>query len=201
MFTDLCYNEIKKGGAFVVVAFIIGIVVFFISLIFALLYLMGGFFKNIGFGGFGFGGLVFLAWPIFCLTIEFSIYHYAPEAWWVAVLFIIFNSFLIINLSIVMDCSAVFSKNSIYRVSVCFPFLKRYTYDDVVGYVMKKSSGYVRMRKVFTYDVEIFFNDNKTVFLCFGNESDKKVSYIKKILQDNHCKSNGRPRRRYRIRR
>ena len=62
---------------------------------------------------------------------------------------------------------------------------------------MNYSSGiihirYVGPKKVITYDFEIYFNDKMYSEFSVNKHNNKKITYIKKLLEENHCKKNGK---------
>ena len=99
--------------------------------------------------------------------------------------------------------SAIFTKNNIYRLTK-FLVWKKYSYDDVIGYVIKKSAGRVLgrfgQRTVVTLDVEIYFRDNQYADFSTKDQNNKKIAYIKQLLQDHHCHRNGRIKHKPRLR-
>lgn len=178
---------------------IIGTVFFVLSALLGLLVLFGAMFKNIGATHFGmFGTLFFLLFPCFCFGAEVMLYRTAPHVWGLAWFFIVLNVYFLVLQYIHFVGSAVFTGSSIYRLTR-FLVWKRHSYDDVIGYVMKKSSGRIRFksgsRKVVTFDVEIYFNDNQYASFSTKDQSSRKVEYITKLLEEHHCRRNGRKKR------
>lgn len=62
---------------------------------------------------------------------------------------------------------------------------------------MKYSSDIIYSRfsgpsKVITYDFEIWFTDGEYSLFCADKPEDRKVQYIKNILEENRCKKNGK---------
>jgi hypothetical protein len=117
------------------------------------------------------------------------------RSWGIAYIFIALNIYFLIIQYVYLIGSAIFTKNSIYRLTK-FLVWKKYSYDDVIGYVMKKDSGRVVTRfgqeKVVTFDVEIYFNDNQYVDFSTKDQNNRKITYIKRILEEHHCHRNGR---------
>ena len=145
--------------------FVIGLAIFIISLSLSLLTALGTIFKRVGATAFGIIPILFLLFsPCFCFILELVIFHFAPHAWGIAYIFIVMNGGFLALQYVLLVGSAIFTKNSIYRLTQ-FLVWKKHTYDDVTGYVMKKSSGLVTTRfgqhTVVTFDVEIYFNDNQ----------------------------------------
>lgn len=178
------------------VTFIIGLIVFIISFLLSVFVLLGTIVKNVGATSLGiFPAIFFLMFPCLCLVAERGIYLYAPYAWGVSYIFIALNAYLIAMQYFSLVGSAIFTKNSIYRFTR-FLVWKRHTYDDVIGYVMKNTSGrFVRRfghSNAVTFDVEIYFADNQYVFFSTKDRFNKKVAYIKLALEEHHCHRNGR---------
>ena len=183
--------------------FIIGLILFIVSISLSVLTVCGAMCKNVGVSTFGaFQVLILLLSPCFFFMMELVVYHYAPEAFGVAYLFVFMNILLIAMQYIMLIGAAVFIKNSIYRLTKALIF-KRYSYDDVIGYVMKKSSGVIRTRlgkkTVVTFDVEIYFNDGKCSFFSTKEQSDTKAQNIKRLLEEHNCHRNGRIKREIRM--
>ena len=61
---------------------------------------------------------------------------------------------------------------------------------------MKKSSGPVAgrfgPRTVVTFDVEIYFSNNQYASFSTKDQNNRKVAYIKQLLEEHHCHRNGR---------
>lgn len=182
--------------------FIIGLILFIVSISLSILAALGAMCKNVGVSTFGaFQVLILLLSPCFFFLMELVVYHYAPEAFGVAYLFIVMNILLIALQYILLIGSAVFTKNSIYRLTKALVF-KRYAYDDVIGYDMKKSSGIIRTRlgkkTVVLFDVEIYFNDGQYAYFSTKERSDTKAQNVKRLLEEHHCHRNGRIKRKTR---
>ena len=175
---------------------IIGAVFFALSALLGLLVLCGALFKNIGATHFGIlGTLFFLLFPCFCFGMQVTLYLTAPHVWGLAWFFIVLNVYFLVLQYIHLVGSAVFTRSSIYRLTR-FLVWKRHSYDDVIGYVMKKSSGVIwrrfGSRKVVTFDVEIYFTGDQYASFSTKDRSNRKVEYITKMLEDHHCRRNGR---------
>ena len=182
--------------------FVIGLAIFIISLSLSLLIALGTIFKRVGATAFGIIPILFLLFsPCFCFILEFVIFHFAPHAWGIAYIFIVMNGGFLALQYVLLVGSAIFTKNSIYRLTQ-FLVWKKHTYDDVIGYVMKKSSDLVTTRfgqhTVVTFDVEIYFNDNQYASFSTKDQSNRKVAYIKQLLEEHHCHRNGRIKREFR---
>ena len=178
------------------VTFVIGLTFFVISFSLSLLTALSTFSKRIGVNSLGVTPvLLFLLAPCFFLTLELAIFYTVPDAWGTAYIFVVMNALLLVMQYIFFVGSAIFTPNSIYRLTK-FLVWKKHTYDDVIGYVMKKSSGQVstRLRKhtVVTFDVEIYFNDNQFAFFSTKDPDNTKVVYIKLLLEEHNCPRNGR---------
>ena len=182
--------------------FIIGLIIFAVSILLGLFALFSAFFKNIGSSASGIFSSMFIIFGS-CLFFEGELFLFrvASHVWGIAYLFIIFNAGCIPVFYINLINSAIFTKRSIYKLTR-FLTLKKYSYDDVIGYVMKKTSGvaYGRFgaRTVLTYDVEIYLKDYKYISFCTNRESNRKIKHIKQLLQDHHCHRNGRIPKKYR---
>ena len=185
------------------VTFIIGLVIFVISFMLSLLIAFGTIFKKIGATSFGvIPVLFFLLFPCFCLTLELVMFHIAPHVWGIAYVFVAINAYFLAIQYIFLVGSAIFTKSSIYRLTK-FLVLKKYSYDDVIGYVMKKSAGRVvgkfGQRTVVTFDVEIYFSDNQYASFSTKDQNNRKVVHIKQLLEEHHCHRNGRIKKKSRL--
>ena len=185
------------------VTFIVGAGIFIISFSLSLLFALGSIFKKVGATSFGVFSILFLlAMPCLFLIMELGILHEAPHAWGAAYIFIGMNIlFLAVQYFLVIN-SAIFTKNSIYRLTK-FLIWKRHGYDEVIGYVMKKSSEIIYTRggptTVVTFDVEIYFRDNQYAAFSTKDQNNRKVTHIKQLLEEHHCHRNGRPKRKSRF--
>ena len=134
--------------------------------------------------------------------MELAIFQNAPYAWGVAYFFIAMNTCFLVLQYIFFVGSAIFTKNSIYTLTK-FLIWKKYNYADVIGYVMKKSSGCVASRlgphTVVTFDVEIYFSDNQYSYFSTKDQNNRKVAHIKQLLEEHHCHRNGRIKRKVRL--
>ncbi|MBQ8696484.1 MAG: hypothetical protein IJ519_02085 [Clostridia bacterium] len=157
---------------------------------------MGKILRNVGVISFGIITNIFIIiFPLFCLIFELEMIYNSPDVWGVAYFFIALNLYFIAIEYFFLVGSAVFTKNNIYRLSK-FLIFKKYSYDDVIGYVMKKDSGVIYRRggprKVITFDVEIYFSDDTLAEFSTKDEHDSKILYIKNLLEEHHCHRNGR---------
>ena len=185
------------------VTFIIGLGIFLISFLLSLLIALGTIFKKIGATSFGIiPVLFFLLFPCFCLTLELAMFYTAPHVWGIAYFFIVMNVYFCVMQYIFLVGSAIFTKNNIYRLTK-FLVWKKYSYDDVIGYIMKKSSGRVVRRfgqsNVVTFDVEIYFSNNQYASFSTKDQNGRKVAYIKQLLEEHHCHRNGRIKHKSRL--
>ena len=200
---NLFHYTKKKDGVFLIVTFIIGLVIFIISFLLSVFFLFGAMFKNIGTTSLGIiPVLFFLLIPSFCLIMELTMYREVPHAWGIAYFFIALNGYFLVLQYILAVGSAIFTKNSIYRLTKFFIW-KKYSYDDVIGYTMQKSSGLIRARfgqhKTVTFDMEIYFNDDQYTLFGVNDSSNGKVQNIHKLLNEHHCRRNGRIRNKSKI--
>ena len=185
------------------VAFIIGLSIFLISFLLSLLIAFGAILKRVGVTSFGIiPVLFFLFFPCFCLTLELAMFHTAPHIWGIVYFFIAMNVYFCVMQYVLLVGSAIFTKNNIYRLTK-FLVWKKHSYDDVIGYVMKKSTGRVVRRfgqsTVVTFDVEIYFSDNQYASFSTKDQNDRKVAHIKQLLEEHHCHRNGRIKRKSRL--
>ena len=116
--------------------------------------------------------------------------------------FIAINTYFLVMQYIYLVGSAIFTKHSIYRLTK-FLVWKKHSYNNVVGYVMKKFSGRIARRfgqyPVVTFDVEIYFNDNQYASFRTKDQNNKKVAHIKQLLEEHHCHRNGRIKHKSRL--
>lgn len=192
---------IKEGGVKLFVSFIIFTIFFIISMLMALLILFGACCKNIGtdadMGAFLF--TVLCACSIYALGL--LILYTAPHVWGLAYIFFVMGFGAMLPFFIAVPGAAIFTKKSIYKVKN-YVILKRYSYDDIIGYVMKKEATVVRTKfgpkTVHTYDTEIYLNDYAYISFGVSREKSRKIRHIKKLLQDHGCHRNGRIPQKYR---
>lgn len=185
------------------VTLIVGTLIFVISCCLSLLYLLGAISKYVGTTCFGpLLAILFLLYPFGLFAGELALCRDGMVG--IAWVLIPMNLPLLVPQYLLLVNSAVFTRRSIYRLTK-FLMWKRYRYDDVVGYVMKKTSGTVYKRfgprTVVTYDVEIYFNDNQYADFSVKDESSRKVRNIKRLLEEHHCHRNGRIKRKAKTRR
>ncbi|MGM9637482.1 MAG: hypothetical protein ACI3YK_05810 [Eubacteriales bacterium] len=176
--------------------FWLGVLFFILSMLLSLLYFIGSFFKHVGISSFGVIPVLFiLICPIVLLILELAMYHYAPHVWGIAYIFIVLNIYLLVLQYFLLLGSTVFTKNHIYRLTASLTF-RKYSYSDVIGYVMKYSSGTVIRKfgvsKVRTYDTEVYFADQQYAHFSTNKPDAGKVACIKKLLEAHHCPKNGR---------
>lgn len=178
---------------------IIGIVVFAVSFGISLFLLIGTFFKNVGVNCLGtVSSLFFLAFPMFCFAFEQAMFFWAPYAWGVSIIFILLNLYFVVIEYFCMVGSVIAGKKHLYKFGYTL-MPRRYSYDDVIGFTMKYSSGNVLSRfgrsRVKTYDMELHFADQTRAEFSVKAEDDKKVSYFKEMLVSHHCRRDGRCRK------
>ena len=173
-----------------------GTAVFAVSLLIGLFCLFCDFFKNVGCSDSGaFLSIFFLCALCFFYRLELACFSEAPHLWGAAYFFIALNAGCIYIFYVWLAGSAIFTKKRIYRLTKFLTF-KKYAYDDVIGYVMKKTSGVIPgkfgMKTVRSYDVEIYLKDYQCISFRAKDESSRKIRHIRKVLQDHHCHKNGR---------
>ncbi len=170
----------------------LGAVIFASSVWLSLVDLLGSFCKNVGTSSNAAGDIFFLVGSGFLFGLQFIMY---PDIWGLAYIFIVFNACLLAMQWFILVGSAVFTKKHIYRLTNFLTF-KKYDYEDVIGYVMKNRSGTVQSkygsRKVVSFDVEIYLRDDQYIAFGTRNSSNKKISHIKGLLKEHHCRANGR---------
>lgn len=170
-------------------AFILCTAVFAVSVLLVIISVVGAFFKNVGTTNFGLiSSIGTMLLPIGMYVFALIALHY--ETVWVAYVAFALNLYFLILQYFTFDF-AVFTKNRIYRLTRYF-VLKKYSYGDVTGYSMKKTSGKILNRSgqktVYTYDVEISFNDGKCVSFSTKDGTERKIQYIKDLLKEHKCK-------------
>ena len=175
---------------------IIGLVIFIISFLLSLLIVLGSICKKVGATNFGIAPvLFFIFFPCFCLALELAIFYPTPNVWGVAYFVIAMNAYFLFIQYFFLIGSAIFTRNCIYRLTKLLLW-KKHSYNDVIGYVMKKSSGttFGRFgeRTAVMFDVEIYFNDNQYASFSTKDQNNRKVTYIKQMLEEHHCHRNGR---------
>ena len=174
------------------ITMILGAVVFAASVWLSLVDLVGSFCKNVGTSASVAGDIFFLVGSGLFFGLQFIMY---PDAWGLAYVFIVFNAGMLALQWLMLVGSAFFTKKHIYRLTN-FLIFKRYDYEDVIGYVMKNTSGTVHgkygSRKVISFEVEIYLRDDQYISFSTRNSSDKKIMHIKSLLKEHHCRPNGR---------
>ena len=76
--------------------FIIGAILFGISILLSLLIAFGAMLKNVGATSFGiFSTIFFLIFPCFCFAGELAMYYFAPHVWEIAYFFIAINAYFL----------------------------------------------------------------------------------------------------------
>ena len=171
---------------------ILGTAVFAASVWLSLVDLLGAFCKNVGTSSSVAGDILFLSGSGLLFGLQFFMY---PDIWGLAYIGIVFNIGILAMQWLLLAGSAIFTKKHIYRLTD-FLIFKRYGYEDVIGYVMKNTSGTVHSkygsRKVVSFEVEIYLRDDQFISFSTKNSSDKKISHIKGLLKEHHCRPNGR---------
>ena len=175
---------------------IISTTIFVISLLLSFLCILTSLFKNVGATYFGISSwIIYVIIPFFPFVLEQGILRTAPDVWGIAYIFIVFHLLLLLLPYYLLVGTLIFGKKHIYRVNH-FLILKKYSYNDVIRYRMKYESGITLTRfghkKVITYMFEIYFFDKHYSEFHVNKHNDRKITYIKKILEDNRCKKNKR---------
>ena len=175
---------------------IISHVILGISLFLTILALSFGFFKNIGATYFGFSTiLLYLLISLFPYVLSQGILYTAPHAWGIAYIFIVFHAFCLIIPYCILVGTLIFGKKNIYRLNH-FLIPKKYSYKDVIRYRMKYESGTFHTRfgpkKSIVYNFEIYFFDKKSSEFAVNKHNDRKVTFIKNILEEKRCRVNGK---------
>lgn len=175
---------------------IIGCVVFVLSLILAIIALLSCVFKNIGATYYGISTLcIYFVIPVFPFFLEQIVFVFAPYAWGLAYIFIGMNILFAFVIFGMLEGTVILGRKNIYRLN-SFLIPKKYSYEDVIRYRMNYHSGIVHLglgpKKVITYNFEIYFNDGEYSLFCAKKENNRKVSYIKSILEEKRCKRNGK---------
>ena len=174
---------------------IIAWTVFIISVAFTITCCIFGILKNVGSEEFGLSMVFFALLLVFPLGMVHVFLFQIPEAWGASYIFIFVNILISLAPYCLLQSSLIFTKNHIYRLNY-FLIPKRYSYKDVVRYRMQYDSTIHHSRfgphKIISYEVEIWFSDNKYSSFSTKNQDRRKVRYIKNLLTENHCKQNGK---------
>ena len=170
-------------------AFILCTAVFAVSVLLVIISVVGAFFKNVGTTNFGLiSSIGIMLLPIGMYVLAIVALHY--DTVWVAYVAFALNLYFLL-LQYFVFSFAVFTKNRIYRLTRYF-VLKKYSYSDVMGYTMKKTSGKILTRSgqktVYTFDVEISFIDGKCVSFSTKDSTQRKIQHIKSLLEEHKCK-------------
>ena len=174
---------------------IISVSIFIISLLLSILNILASLFKNVGITCGISTWILYLSIPFLPFVLEQMIFQTAPDVFGIAYIFIVMNAFCSIIPYYMLVGTPIFGKKYIYRVTP-FLTLKKYSYKDVIRYRMKYESGITLTRfgheKVVTYVFEIYFSDNRYSEFHVKKHNDRKITCIKKILEENRCKQNGK---------
>ena len=172
---------------------IISIAVFIISLLLSTINILASLFKNVGITCGISTWFFYLSGSLLPFVLAQMILQTAPDVFGIAYIFIVMNIFSVIIPYYMLTGALIFGQKYIYRITP-FLTLKKYSYNDVIRYRMKYESGITLGRfgqqKVITYMCEIYFSDKHYSEFHVNKSNDKKVTYIKKVLQDNRCMKN-----------
>lgn len=172
------------------VAFVLCTVVFAMSLTLSVISIFGAFFKSVGTTNFGvMSSICTVILPLGMYIFALAAFHH--DTVWVAYVLFALNLYWLVLQYFFLFSFALFTKNRIYRLTKYF-VLKKYSYSNVTGYSMKKTSGKILgkfgQKTVYTFDVEIRFNDGKYVSFCTKDGTERKIQYIKGLLKEHKCK-------------
>ena len=178
------------------VAQIISVALFVISLLMIAIVIIASLFKNVGISRLGIlSWIAYFLIPFLPFVLEQMLFQTAPEIFGAAYIFIFMN---VLGLTIpyfLLVGTTIFGKQHIYRIT-CFFTLKKYAYEDVIRYRMKYESGVMHtrlgQRKVIDYVFEIYFSDCHYSEFSVDKHNDKRIACIKKILEDHRCRQNKR---------
>lgn len=172
------------------VAFILCTVVFAMSLTLSVISMVGACFKNVGTTNFGVMSsicTVILPLGLYIFALA-ALYH---DTVWVAYVLFALNLYWLVLQYFFLFSFVLFTKNHIYRLTKYFVW-KKYSYSDVSGYSMKKTSGKILgkfgQKTVYTFDVEISFKDGKYVSFCTKDGTERRIQHIKSLLKEHKCK-------------
>ena len=172
---------------------IISVSIFIVSLLLSIINILASLFKNVGITCGISTWILYLAIPFLPFALEQMIFQTSPDVFGIAYIFIVTNALFSIIPYYMLVGTPIFGKKYIYRVTP-FLTLKKYLYKDVIRYRMKYESGITLTRfgheKVITYVFEIYFSDKHYSEFHVKKHNDRKITYIKKVLEDNRCKKN-----------
>ena len=180
------------GAVIFLITFLLSFFVFLVAIVGS----VGRMFKKCtATGVYLFPSLFWLLFPCFCLAAELALYHYAPHAWGVAYFFIAVNVLYIVIPYFAICHSAIFTGKRIYRFTK-FLFWETLTYEDVIGYVMKKTAytrgGRFGQDKVLEYEMEVYFRNGAYTDDTAKNKTNSRLLVLKQLLESHHCRRNGR---------
>ena len=178
------------------VAQIISVSLFVISLLLITIIILASLFKNVGISSLGISSWIAYFLILFLpFVFEQMLFQTAPEIFGVAYIFIFMNAIGLIMPYFLLVGTTIFGKQYIYRITY-FLTLKKYSYEDVIRYRMKYESGIVHtrlgQRKVITYVFEIYFSDYHYSEFGVDKHNDRRITCIKKILENHRCSQNKR---------
>lgn len=161
---------------------VIGGVVFGITLLLSLLWLIGTLFKNVGVTYFNPVGLLFyIAFPFLCFGMEAMVFDLVPHAWEVAIIPIVMNLYFLFLQYIHYVGSLIIGKKYIYRIGHGF-IIRKYTFDKIKKCSGNYSTGTVASkvsrRQVTTFDIQVRFSDGTQGEFSANNENSPKARYF-----------------------
>lgn len=132
--------------------------------------------------------------PFISLTfhcIQQAICYYAPEVWWISILFFLFILCILLAMWFMLIGTLIVKEDCIYRLGWYMVF-RKYTYADVdhyiVGWDTSTIVGRFGSRKVSTYEIDIQFNDKTYSSISFRNENVPKAVLLRDNLRSHRCR-------------
>ena len=127
---------------------------------------------------------------IFCI-IQQAICHYAPEVWWISILFLVLIVCILLAMWFLLSGTLIVKDDCLYRLAWYMVF-RKYTYAEIDHYMLGWDSSTVVRRsgahKVSTYEIDIRFCDHADASISFRNENDPKAVLLREMLRAHRCR-------------
>lgn len=164
------------------VCYIIGGILFVISMVLSLFLTVGSLFKNIGVSYFNvIGSLLFLLFPVFCLWLEWLIYDPSSTTWVVMLFPLLLNLYFIFVLYIALIGSMIIGRKHIYRLGHGF-LLHKYTFDKVKRCSGSYSTDTLVIKgcrtKSTIFNVTVTFSDGSKGDFATSSKESRKAQYF-----------------------
>ena len=124
-------------------------------------------------------------------TAERSICRYAPEVWWISILFLLLNGFLLIVDWYMLAGTLIVKDDCLYRLRP-YPVFRKYTYAEIEYYMLgwDRTTSNTRFgsRRSSTYEIDVQFCDKAYSTISFRNENSSKAILLREALRAHRCR-------------